>query len=75
LPSGTDTTAIIAAAARRGLQLADVEGMRLQPDPARPGLLLGYGNLDDKVVDEAVAILSDLVLQARTAPTTAPVLA
>jgi len=62
LPAGTDTAAIIAAAARRGLQLGDVEEMRLQPDPTRPGLLLGYGNLDDKRVDEAVAILSDVVV-------------
>lgn len=68
LPSGTDTAAIIAAAARRGLQIGDIEEMRLQPDPARPGLLLGYGNLDDRVIDEAVAILSDLVVQASGAP-------
>jgi len=64
LPSGTDTASIIAAAARRGLHIGDIEEMRLEPDPARPGLLLGYGNLDDKVIDEAVAILSDLIGQA-----------
>jgi GntR family transcriptional regulator / MocR family aminotransferase len=64
LPPGTDTASIIAAAARRGLQVGDIEEMRLQPDPARPGLLLGYGNLDDRVVDEAVSLLSDLVVQA-----------
>ena len=64
LPSGTDTPSIIAAAARCGLQIGDIEELRLQPDPARPGLLLGYGNLEDRVIDEAVAILSDLVVQA-----------
>ena len=64
LPSGTDTRSIIAAAARRGLQVGDIEEMRLQPDPSRPGLLLGYGNLDNTSIDEAVGILSQLVVQA-----------
>ena len=38
--------------------------MRLTPDPARPGILLGYVNLSDKVVDEAVALLADVLAQA-----------
>lgn len=64
LPPGTDTASIIAAAARRDLQIGDIEEMRLTPDPARPGILLGYGNLSDKVVDEAVALLADILAQA-----------
>jgi GntR family transcriptional regulator / MocR family aminotransferase len=68
LPPGTDTASIVAAAARRGLQIGDIDEMRLQSDPARPGLLLGYGNLDDKIIDEAVAILSAQVAQARLRP-------
>jgi GntR family transcriptional regulator / MocR family aminotransferase len=64
LPPGTDTASLISAAARRGLHIGDIEEMRLRPDAAKPGLLLGYGNLDDKVIPEAVAILADLIGQA-----------
>jgi GntR family transcriptional regulator / MocR family aminotransferase len=64
LPPGTDTASILAAAARRELQIGDLEEMRLTPDPARPGILLGYGNLSDKAVDEAVALLADVLAQA-----------
>jgi GntR family transcriptional regulator / MocR family aminotransferase len=64
LPPGTDTTSIVAAAARRGLQVGDLDEMRLTPDPSRPGLLLGYGSLPDRVVDEAVAILAGVLAAA-----------
>ena len=54
----------MAAAARRGLQIGDLDEMRLTPDPSRPGLLLGYGSLPDRVVDEAVAILAGVLAAA-----------
>jgi hypothetical protein len=34
------------------------------PDPSAPGLLLGYGNLSDRLVDEAVAMLAGILGQA-----------
>jgi GntR family transcriptional regulator/MocR family aminotransferase len=61
LPSGTDVAAIIERARRRGMQLCDLDSARLQPDPARPGLLVGYGNLRDAVIEEAVAALAEII--------------
>jgi len=67
LPPGSDTSSIVTAAARRGLHIGDLDEMRLQSDPAKPGLLLGYGNLHDNAIDEAVAILAQLMHQAEGA--------
>ena len=61
LPSGSDADAIIAAAARRGLRVGSLDELRISPDPDRPGLMLGYGNLHDSVVDEAVAVLAEVL--------------
>jgi hypothetical protein len=32
-------------------------------DPCAPGLLLGYGNLRDRLLDEAVAVLAEILTQ------------
>ena len=64
LPAGTDTAAILAAARRRDMRLGTLDALRLVPDPGAPGLLLGYGNLSDRLVDEAVAVLADILSQA-----------
>ncbi len=66
LPAGSDTKAIIAAAERRDLQMCDPDELRFNHEPGPPGLLLGFGNLNDSVVDEAVAVLADVI--ARTPP-------
>jgi GntR family transcriptional regulator / MocR family aminotransferase len=60
LPTGTDTGQVVATAGRRGLSLCDPEGMWNGPAP-RPLLPLGYSNLDDRVIDEAVSLLADIV--------------
>jgi len=67
LPPGSDTSSIVTAAARRGLHIGDLDEMRLQSDPAKPGLLLGYGNLPDNTIHEAIAILAQLIRQAEGA--------
>jgi GntR family transcriptional regulator / MocR family aminotransferase len=64
LPPRFDAAAIVAAAARRGLAIASLDEMRFAPDLARPGLLLAFGNLKDASVDEAVALLADVLRQA-----------
>jgi GntR family transcriptional regulator/MocR family aminotransferase len=64
LPPGTDTDALLVAAERRGLLIAHIDEMRLTPDPGKPGLLLGYGCLNDRDVDGAVALLADVLAQA-----------
>jgi GntR family transcriptional regulator/MocR family aminotransferase len=64
LPPGTDTAAILAAAQRRDMRLGTLDALRLIPDPGVPGLLLGYGNLSDRLVDEAAAVLAGILRQA-----------
>ena len=64
LPPETDTAAVIAAAAREGVAIGDLEDLRLTPDPAKPGLLLGYGCLHDRDVDDAVAALAHTIAKA-----------
>jgi GntR family transcriptional regulator / MocR family aminotransferase len=64
LPPGTDSATVIAAAARRDLRVGSIDELRISPDPARPALMLGYGNLNDNVVDEAVTVLADVIAGA-----------
>jgi GntR family transcriptional regulator/MocR family aminotransferase len=61
LPSGTDVPAILRAAARRGIELWNLYEMQLQPEPSDPGLLIGYGNLKDSAIDEAVTVLAEII--------------
>ncbi len=61
LPAGTDTAAILTAAQQRDMRLGTLDALRLVPDPGAPGLLLGYGNLSDRLVDEAVAVLAGIL--------------
>jgi GntR family transcriptional regulator/MocR family aminotransferase len=65
LPTGTDTAALVSEARRRDLRLCNLDDMRLRPRPEQPGLLLGYGNVLDSVIDEAVAVLADVIGDAR----------
>jgi GntR family transcriptional regulator / MocR family aminotransferase len=61
LPHGTDVTAIMRAAARRGIELCNLYELQLQPEPMDPGLLIGYGNLRDAAIDEAIAALAEVI--------------
>ena len=61
LPPGTDVTAILRAAARRGIELANLDEKRLQPEPLDLGLLIGYGNIKDTSIDGAVAALAEVI--------------
>jgi hypothetical protein len=38
--------------------------MQLQPEPLDPGLLVGYGNVKDTVIDAAVAALAEVIRAA-----------
>jgi hypothetical protein len=42
------------------MRLGNLDDLRLEPEPAAPGLLLGYGNLSDRVVDEAVGVVAEI---------------
>ena len=61
LPPGTHLPAILQAAARRGIELCNLYEMQLQPEPVEPGLLVGYGNIKDTAIDEAVAALAEVI--------------
>jgi GntR family transcriptional regulator/MocR family aminotransferase len=63
LPAGSDARAVWTAAPRHDLQLCDADGARFVPREHEHLLQIGYGNLADSVVDEAVAVLAGLVRQ------------
>ena len=62
--TGTDEGAILRAAARRGIELCDLYEVQLPPRPRDPGLLVGYGNIKDSVIDAAVAALAEVIRDA-----------
>jgi GntR family transcriptional regulator/MocR family aminotransferase len=61
LPEGTDTGAVVVRARRLGLRLCSVDAKHMRVSQHRPGLLIGYGNLPDSMVDEAVAALAGAI--------------
>ena len=67
LPPGSDPAAVVAGARRQDMWLCSVDDLRFQPEPGAPGLILGYGNLNDSLVDEAVAVLAGLLSPADNA--------
>jgi GntR family transcriptional regulator/MocR family aminotransferase len=64
LPPGTDESAILRAAARRGIELCDLYEVQLPRRPRDPGLLVGYGNIKDNAIDAAVAALAEVIRDA-----------
>ena len=73
LPGRVDAAAVAAEAAARGVRVHNLDRYRARPAPAEPGLVLGYGNLADHAVMEAVGTLARAVEHVRTgsAPATA----
>jgi hypothetical protein len=43
------------------VRLCDMDELRLQSEPGEPRIMVGYGNLSDGVVDEAVAVLAEII--------------
>jgi GntR family transcriptional regulator/MocR family aminotransferase len=56
-----DPAAVVRAAAVRGVDVMDLDAYRAVLDSGPPGLVIGYGNLSDHHVDEAVAHLATAV--------------
>ncbi|MDX3458135.1 PLP-dependent aminotransferase family protein [Streptomyces sp. ME02-8801-2C] len=54
LPADVDTAAVVKTAARRSLLVADLAAYHATEARAEHGLVLGYGNLADSAVGEAV---------------------
>jgi GntR family transcriptional regulator / MocR family aminotransferase len=60
-----DCAAVVGRAAASGMRVANLDTYRCRHDAAGPGLVLGYGNLADGQVDEAVALLASIVARSR----------
>jgi GntR family transcriptional regulator/MocR family aminotransferase len=65
LDGAVDGAAVVARAAAAGVRVANLDTYRLRADAAAPGLVLGYGNLADGQVEEAVTLLAAAVAGAR----------
>jgi GntR family transcriptional regulator/MocR family aminotransferase len=65
LDDAPDGAAVVARAAAGGLRVADLATYRCRADAIGPGLVLGYGNLADGQIDEAVALLAAAVADSR----------
>jgi GntR family transcriptional regulator / MocR family aminotransferase len=67
LPPSADEAAVIAAARERRVGLYGISGYRGTPDapappaPTPPALVIGFGNVGERVIDPAVAAIADLL--------------
>ncbi|GGP75268.1 MocR-like pyridoxine biosynthesis transcription factor PdxR [Saccharothrix coeruleofusca] len=65
LGDGVDASGVVAAAGARGLAVVDPRVYRVSCREPADGLVLGYGNLADGAVEEAVAVLAAAVADSR----------
>ena len=61
LPDGVDETAVVEAAARRGVAVYGLAPYRISR-AGRPGLIFGYATLEEPVIAEGVQILAEALL-------------
>ena len=61
LDDTVDAAAVVTRAASGGLRVANLATYRARDATRGPGLVLGYGNLADGQVEEAVALLAAAV--------------
>jgi GntR family transcriptional regulator/MocR family aminotransferase len=71
LPDGTDDVDVAARAAVRGIGVRALSPMFVD-GPGRPGLLLGYGRLDEARIEAAVATLARVLRDAGIPGSSAP---
>ncbi len=60
-----DCAEVVSRAAAGGLRVASLDTYRCRDDAIGPGLVLGYANLADGQLDEAVALLAATVAESR----------
>ncbi|MFF3373289.1 PLP-dependent aminotransferase family protein [Streptomyces sp. NPDC002680] len=65
LPVTVNTEAVVRAAADRSLRVADLTAYHATDARAEHGLVLGYGNLADSAVEEAVGLLRAAIEESR----------
>jgi len=64
LDGAVDCAGAVAQAAAAGVRVANLDTYRVRDDAIGPGLVLGYGNLTDGQVEEAVALLAAAATEA-----------
>jgi GntR family transcriptional regulator/MocR family aminotransferase len=60
LPDGLDETAVVEAAARRGVAVYGLAPYRISGE-GRPGLIFGYATLAERQLDEGIVILAEAI--------------
>jgi GntR family transcriptional regulator / MocR family aminotransferase len=65
LDDTVDGAAVVGRAATRDMRVANLDTYRVRDDTFGPGLVLGYGNLADGQVEEAVALLATTLAECR----------
>jgi GntR family transcriptional regulator/MocR family aminotransferase len=65
LEGGVDCAEVVSRATAGGMRVANLDTYRCRDDAIGPGLVLGYGNLADGQVEEAVALLATIVADSR----------
>ena len=64
LPPELDESAVVAAAAERGVGVYGLATYRLTPGP--PGLLFGYAGLNEREIFDGIDVLADVIAQLPT---------
>ena len=62
-----DCAEVVSRAKAAGVRVANLDTYRCRGDAIGPGLVLGYGNLADAQLEEAVALLARTVSSASVA--------
>ena len=65
LPAGVDETAVVEAAARRGVAVYGLAPYRIARE-GRPGLIFGYATLDERAIAEGIEILAEAISDVRS---------
>jgi GntR family transcriptional regulator / MocR family aminotransferase len=65
LPPDLDESAVVGAAARRGLNVSGVAPYRVS-SPGRAGLIFGYATLNERVIAHGIGILADVISELRS---------
>ncbi|WP_127472566.1 PLP-dependent aminotransferase family protein [Microbacterium sulfonylureivorans] len=72
LPPGSDEAAVVAAAADRSLLVEGMGSTVRRRDDLPPALVLGFGNIDDDSLVEAIDLLSQIIAEHAGEAVTAP---
>jgi GntR family transcriptional regulator / MocR family aminotransferase len=65
LPDGVDETAVVEAAARRGLAVHGLAPYRISRN-GRPGLIFGYATLDERALAKGIELLAETMSGVRS---------